>query len=194
MEVRLLPPQSVRRPREHVFVPRYSCEAAEAAVAASFSYAEALRRLGMCPTGGAHLVLKTWVARWGIDVSHFDPDRRAAERGRATAQPLHELLVEGSTVRSSRLKQRLYEAGLKDRSCELCSRPRRPEQRYCSCDCAQRTMPRPTSHPRARRVERPPLDVLLAQVEAGGWEATGRAYGVSGNAVRKWVAAYRWAA
>jgi len=38
-----------------------------------------------------------------------------------------------------------------------------------------------------RKVERPDLDVLKKEVKELGWEAIGRKYGVSGNAVRKWV-------
>ena len=44
--------------------------------------------------------------------------------------------------------------------------------------------------PGARRVERPPYEQLVAEVAAEGWSAVGRRYGVSDNAVRKWVRAY----
>jgi hypothetical protein len=241
-----------------VFVPRYTEAEARAAVAASRSYAEALRRLGRCQTGNSSRVLKRWIAEWGIDTSHFDPDAARIAALAKPAAPLETLLVEASPVRGSRLKERLYAAGLKQPACELCGqdemwqgrrmalvldhvngvrddnrlenlrivcpncnatldthcgrnarlppveraclgcgatfRVRSPTHRYCSRECGQRHAPRPAVVPALRRVERPPLDVLLAQVEADGWEATGRAYGVSGNAVRKWVDAYRRAA
>lgn len=38
-----------------------------------------------------------------------------------------------------------------------------------------------------RRKERPPLDVLKAKVKNQGYCATGREYGVSDNAIRKWL-------
>ena len=38
-----------------------------------------------------------------------------------------------------------------------------------------------------RKVERPPLKVLKTEVEKLGYAATGRKYGVSDNAVRKWI-------
>ena len=44
--------------------------------------------------------------------------------------------------------------------------------------------------PSARRVERPPYEQLVAEVAADGWSAVGRRYGVSDNAVRKWVRGY----
>jgi transposase-like protein len=39
-------------------------------------------------------------------------------------------------------------------------------------------------------VERPPYEQLLGEIEASGWSAVGRRYGVSDNAVRKWVRHY----
>ena len=52
--------------------PTYSRESAEVAIAASRSYAESLRRLGMCPSGGSHVVLRKWAAIWRIRTDHFD--------------------------------------------------------------------------------------------------------------------------
>jgi hypothetical protein len=52
---------------EHVFVPpRYSELEARAAAAVSFSYAETLRRLGMCSTGNAWKILKKYTELWCI--------------------------------------------------------------------------------------------------------------------------------
>ena len=74
--------------------------------------------------------------------------------------------------------------------CGAAFRPRRTDHRYCSRECGQRaprsTAPRPT----ARKAARPPLDHLLAEVKRLGFCATGRKYGVSDNAVRKWIRAY----
>ena len=38
-----------------------------------------------------------------------------------------------------------------------------------------------------RRVERPLKEVLLQEVKEKGYSATGRKYGVSDNAIRKWL-------
>jgi hypothetical protein len=100
-----------------VFVPRYSEQLAREAVAASFSYAEALRRLDLCTTGGNWRTLRTSIVRWGIDTGHFDPD---VARRRALARPIDEILVEGSTYSRNHLKARLYDAGLKRPVCEMC--------------------------------------------------------------------------
>jgi hypothetical protein len=77
--------------------------------------------------------------------------------------------------------------------CERCGTefvPRQDVQRFCSRACSGRWPRSSTSHLHLRRVDRPPYDQLLAEVEALGWSAVGRRYGVSDNAIRKWVRAY----
>ena len=44
--------------------------------------------------------------------------------------------------------------------------------------------------PGIRKVERPPYEKLMAEIEATSYLAVGRRYGVSDNAVRKWVRFY----
>ena len=79
-----------------------------------------------------------------------------------------------------------------ERTCERCAvsfAPRSPSQRFCSIACGAGGERRSVPHPERRKVERPPYEQVLADVELLGWEGTGRKYDVSGNAVRKWV---RW--
>jgi hypothetical protein len=53
--------------------PRYSEAQARAAIAASTSYSEALRRLGMRPAGGNHRTIRRYAEEvWRIPVDHFD--------------------------------------------------------------------------------------------------------------------------
>jgi hypothetical protein len=59
------------------------------------------------------------------------------------------------------------------------------EQRYCSRSCCGRSTG--GMRPQLRKCERPPRATLLAQVEEFGFAATGRRYGVSDNAIRKWL-------
>ena len=68
-------------------------------------------------------------------------------------------------------------------------RPNRREQRYCSQDCGTRVAPR-GPRPQIRRAERPPYAELMAMIEAEGYSAVGRRFGVSDNAIRKWRLAY----
>jgi transposase-like protein len=44
--------------------------------------------------------------------------------------------------------------------------------------------------PALRTVERPQYEQLLAELAASSYLAVGRKYGVSDNAIRKWVRAY----
>ena len=68
-----------------MFVPPrlYTEQEARDAIAASETLTEALRRLGVCHTGGARHVLKKWIGIWEIPTDHFDPD---AARRRALAK------------------------------------------------------------------------------------------------------------
>lgn len=259
VQVRILAPQSagsVLPACEHVFVPRYSEEDARAAVQASLSYAETLRKLGLCATGGNWRTLRIWVERWGVATDHFDS--RAAQRSglRQRPRPLAEIMVENSTYSRSHLKERLYREGLKERRCELCGqgdlwygrpmglildhvngvrddhridnlriicpncaatldthcgrrnrlaaedreclrcgrafRPRYARQRYCSRECGTRAprSNRGVPNHESRRAERPPYDQLLREIAETSFSAVGRRYGVSDNAIRKWLRQY----
>jgi hypothetical protein len=42
-----------------------------------------------------------------------------------------------------------------------------------------------------RKVKRPSLDVLMSEIKNMGYSAVGRKYGVSDNAVRKWIKGYK---
>lgn len=83
---------------------------------------------------------------------------------------------------------------IQDRTCEECGakyRPTRVEQRFCSLYCGrhherpQTRVPRPES----RKVPRPTYEQLKEDLSHMSWLAVGRKYGVSDNAVRKWI---RW--
>jgi hypothetical protein len=70
----------------------------------------------------------------------------------------------------------------------LCSAeftPKYPAQRYCCHECGARS-----PKPGLRKVSRPPYEQLLADLEASNFLAVGRKYGVSDNAVRKWLRYY----
>jgi hypothetical protein len=88
-----------------------------------------------------------------------------------------------------RNKQRIPDS----RECGWCGdefTPKYGQQRFCSISCAKRHHGHQyTPKPEIRRVERPPYDQLLRELEETNYSAVGRKYGVSDNAVRKWV---RW--
>lgn len=77
------------------------------------------------------------------------------------------------------------------RACALCGTEFKPKsgiQRYCSRDCGQRVS---WANRRSRRkVERPPYEQLMSEIGESSYSAVGRKYGVSDNAIRKWVRQY----
>jgi hypothetical protein len=240
-------------------MPRYNQAEARAAVAASRSYSEVLRRLGMRPAGGNHSLLRKYVDEvWRLPTDHFDAGGASIRNLHKTPVPLEQVLVVGSTYSRSNLKVRLFAEGLKERRCERCGQDenwrgrsmslildhvngvpddnrldnlqivcpncaatldthcgrknrREPARRacrhcgkqftakyrthkYCSRACGtkwDRMSLRGRPNPSGRKVERPPYEQLLAEIEATSYLAVGRKYGVSDNAVRKWVRWYR---
>ncbi len=233
--------------------PRYTEDEARRAIVASLCWAEALRRLGVRPSGGHHKTLKKWALRWRISTDHFDANAARGRAGSTRRRPIETLLVAHSTYARGHLKARLYNEGLKRRACELCGQgetwqgrrmslildhvngvgddnrienlrivcpncaatlethcgrnillverecarceqrflPRYQGQRYCSRDCwhASEKQYLRVPRPERRKVERPAYERLIAELEATSYLAVGRKYGVSDNAVRKWV---RW--
>jgi hypothetical protein len=219
-----------------------------------------LRRLGLGIGGNNTQTVRKYVAAWDIDVSHFDRHAGQRRAGRTRSLPLGEILVENSTFSRSHLKRRLYDEGVKERTCELCGQgeewcgrrmslildhingvsddnrlenlrivcpncaatlethcgrnpvppapraclvcehlfePRYPQHRYCSHAClGKANAERQTGVPRpeGRKVERPGYEQLMAEIAESGYCAVGRKYGVSDNAVRKWVRFYEAAA
>jgi len=84
-------------------------------------------------------------------------------------------------------------ARLHGRTCERCGATfsaGTAKQRFCSRACGVRHERLGRPNPAARRVERPPYEQLMGEIETLGWSAVGRRYGVSDNAIRKWVRAY----
>jgi hypothetical protein len=237
--------------------PRYTEREARDAIAASLSWAESLRKLDLCPTGGGWLTLKKYALIWEISTDHFDADAARRANLRAVARPLEEVLVRDSSYPRKDVKRRLFAEGMKEPRCEMCGQgevwhgkamsmildhvngvrddhrlenlrivcpncaatlpthcgrknrirrarrrcercsapfvPTGASQRYCSRRCGSRwdrTRLRGRPKPLARKVERPPYERLLAEIEATSYLAVGRKYGVSDNAVRKWVRFY----
>lgn len=85
------------------------------------------------------------------------------------------------------------------RACSICGKRFIAEsgsQQFCSRACwyeHQRRdglLRRGRPQPHLRKVERPPRDELLQKINELGYLAVGREYGVSDNAIRKWVRQY----
>jgi hypothetical protein len=83
------------------------------------------------------------------------------------------------------------------RNCLYCGSefvPKYRKHRYCSHACGVHSKGPRDPRPERRKVERPPYEQLLADVASMSMCAVGRKYGVSDNAVRKWLRWYEAAA
>ncbi len=100
-----------------MFVAAYSEAELRALAPRVTSLTAILRHFGLRPAGGNFRLLRRRIEEWDISIDHFagpaDPPRRVAVA-------LSEVLIEGSPYSRKHLKKRLYEAGLKQRHCELC--------------------------------------------------------------------------
>jgi HNH endonuclease len=74
-------------------------------------------------------------------------------------------------------------------TCGAAFRRRSGGQQYCSLRCWHESEARKRIKPR-RKAERPSHEQLLADLSEMSWVAVGAKYGVSDNAVRKWVRLY----
>jgi hypothetical protein len=86
----------------------------------------------------------------------------------------------------------------RERACPGCGEnfvPRNMRHRYCSRKCwgaVKSIALRGVPHPEARKVERPSYEELIADVASMSFLAIGRKYGVSDNAIRKWIRWYEY--
>jgi hypothetical protein len=81
---------------------------------------------------------------------------------------------------------------MEPRNCLRCGqafRARSARQTYCSRECGVHAPPPPGPFPERRKVERPPVEQLLREIDRLGYVAVGEKYGVSDNAIRKWIRA-----
>jgi 5-methylcytosine-specific restriction endonuclease McrA len=100
----------------------YSSDDLAAAVAASLSTAEVMRRLGIKPAGGSHFNITKRIKREGLDTSHFR--RQAINRGRhGPRRPAAEILVQlppgAPRTKRQLLVRAMIECGI-PYSCSMC--------------------------------------------------------------------------
>ena len=100
---------------------KWTDEDLAAVVARVNTLSAVLREFGYRPSGGMHRYMVARIKSRGLDTSHFVGKGAAAgKRNPGSRRPLDQVLVQGSTVSSSRLRARLVDAGLKEERCEQC--------------------------------------------------------------------------
>lgn len=70
--------------------------------------------------------------------------------------------------------------------------PKYETNRYCSQMCGVHSKADRAPRPERRKVPRPPYDQLMTDLKSMSMLAVGRKYGVSDNAVRKWIRWYEY--
>lgn len=198
----------------------------------SLSQKEVLENLGLRSAGGNFGTLQKYIKLYDLDSSHFIKSYEVMrELNFKNKISLDDILVEHSTYDRNHLKNRLYDAGLKTRKCELCEQGEEWNGRHMSlildhqngvhddnrfenlrivcpnCNATLdthagknikkkikpetlKTLSKLDVSISRRKVERPSFDALKSEINLLGFEATGRKYNVSGNAIKKWLRTY----
>ena len=101
---------------------RWDTEKLASAVKTSQSIRQVIYRLGLVPAGGNYDQIKKYIKKNNLDTSHFRG--KAWNRGlRGIGKPFvftSDILREGSSFQSYKLKSRLFSEGLKKPACEEC--------------------------------------------------------------------------
>lgn len=108
---------------------KYTKDMIEEAVKNSRCHSDIARYFGLVPQAGNFNNFKRRIEQYGISIEHFlSPNEltkiRIKEKGKSGyygSKPLNEILVENSNFDSSKLKQRLFKEGMKEKKCELCN-------------------------------------------------------------------------
>lgn len=101
---------------------RRTKEEYEDAIKNSHSVAEALRYLGIVDRGGNYKVIKDAVKKYNIDVSHFTGQAWNIGLKFNPNPPMktEDLLKENVNYSSTKLRDRLFREGYKEKVCECC--------------------------------------------------------------------------
>lgn len=101
----------------------YHKEVLEKVIGESYSFAEALRKIGLRDCGSNFKTIKKYVEGYNIDTSHFRGQTWNKGMGNtdyAAHNKLEDILKENTNFKSDTLKYRLVKEGLKQWKCEKC--------------------------------------------------------------------------
>ena len=101
----------------------YQKDKLEQIVNESYSFAEALRKIGLRDVGSNFKTIKKYVEEYNIDTSHFRGqtwNKGMANTDYAAYNKLENILKENTNFKSDTLKYRLVKEGLKQWKCEKC--------------------------------------------------------------------------
>lgn len=105
---------------------KYTIEELREAVKTSYSIRQALMKLNVKPMGGNYDVFRKAVKHFEVDTSHFrgqgwnKGDHSGLCASWRKKRSLEEILQNGTSYQSYKLKRRLIKEGLKEHKCEAC--------------------------------------------------------------------------
>ena len=101
---------------------KWTGEQLRQAVADNLSVAGVIRQLGLIPAGGNYQSVQARINDLQLDTSHFTGQgwNQGMKFIPKEAQPLDEILVDGSSYQSYKLLRRLLKEGRKEHRCEHC--------------------------------------------------------------------------
>ena len=223
---------------------KYTADVIIPIVKTSTSKIECLRKLGLNSNSGNYDTLNKYINLYNLDISHFTADITGLTNNHNRIRiPIGEILVEHSTYSRSKLKDRLFKEGLKERICENCGQgedwfggkltfvldhkngipddnklknlkiycpncnslldthcgknKNHKAQTYDTCECGETKRKdskfcKSCSSKKRQKVKRPSSGQLKREIQKLGYAGVGRKYGVSDNAIRKWVKSYEF--
>ncbi len=91
-------------------------------VLVSYSIRDVIKKIGLVPAGGNYVQIRKAISDNKIDISHFTGQgwRKNRKFNFVPRKRLEEILKQGSTFQSFKLKRRLISIGLKEPKCEMC--------------------------------------------------------------------------
>jgi len=102
---------------------RYTDQELAEAIRNSFSWGSVIRKLGLCAAGGTYVHIQRLANKLGFDSSHFrgktwNKEQRFPQQ---IARRLDKYLVlNGPYISTTKLKEKLWHSGLKEKRCEMC--------------------------------------------------------------------------
>ena len=102
---------------------KYSNEQLAQAVRESTSVRQVLSKIGLVEAGGNYAIVQRRIQELNLDIRHFTGRswRKDSVTAVRASKPTAELLVNGSTFQSFKLKKRLLSEGYKEARCEMCN-------------------------------------------------------------------------
>jgi transposase-like protein len=191
---------------------KYTKELLEPIVYESSSISEVARNLGLNPNCGNHNHISKMIKYHNLDTSHFCGSAWSKGKKLQSKRPIEKYLSNEFPITSNNLKNRLFKEEFFEYKCCKCNlsewmnEPISLELHHIDRNSQNNSLDnltilcanchslehrnktiKETSRLYARKVERPTIEQILKDVEELGYSGTGRKYGVSDNAIRKWL-------